>query len=147
MDRAAPSINLLGAVWCLQRSYQRLRQMPAHVVNVASVAGTVALPPGLYSATKHALVAFSPRAGRLARGVHVHTVNPGLVETPGFPQRGRLGSRLLERTVEPGVRRPPDRLGRRAQPARDLCPRLVSVPAIAQALAPGLVSRLLARRR
>ena len=27
------------------------------------------------------------------------TVNPGLVETPGFPQRGVLGSRLLERAV------------------------------------------------
>ena len=32
---------------------------PSHVVNVTSVAGTVAVPPGLYSATKHALVAFS----------------------------------------------------------------------------------------
>ena len=83
-------INLLGAVWCLRAFLPALEaNKPAHVVNVASVAGTVALPPGLYSATKHALVAFSRSAASLpARGVHVHTVNPGFVETPGFPQRG-----------------------------------------------------------
>ena len=123
-------INLLGAVWCLRAFLPALEaDKPSHVVNVASVAGTVALPPGLYSASKHALVAFSRSlaASLPAQGIHVHTVNPGFVETPGFPQRGRLGSRLLERTiVEPGVRGPPDRLRGRAQPARDLRPRLVS---------------------
>ena len=144
-------INLLGAVWCLRAFLPALEAAkPSHVVNVASVAGTVALPPGLYSASKHALVAFSRAlaASLPAQGVHVHTVNPGFVETPGFPQRGRLGSRLLERTVVS-----PEYAARRIVSAVEhnrpeiFVPGWYRVPAVAQALAPGLVSRLLARRR
>jgi short-subunit dehydrogenase len=143
-------INLLGAVWCLRAFLPALEAgKPAHVVNVASVAGTVALPPGLYSATKHALVAFSRSlaASLPAQGIHVHTVNPGFVETPGFPQRGRLGSRLLERTIVS-----PEYAARRIVSAVErnqpeiFVPGWYRVPAVAQALAPGLISRLLARR-
>src|SRR6476646_10028275 len=63
----------------------------SHVVNVVSVAGTVAGGP--YSASKHAQLAFSRSLARelAPRGVSVHTVNPGFVETAGFPQQGRLG--------------------------------------------------------
>ena len=59
-----------------------------HVVNVASVAGRVALPgAAVYSATKHAVVAFSEALdGEVAaQGVRVTAVNPGLVRTEGFP--------------------------------------------------------------
>lgn len=144
-------INFLGSVWCLRAFLPALEAArPAHVVNVASVAGTVAVPPGLYSATKHALVAFSRSlaASLPARGIHVHTVNPGFVETPGFPQRGVLGNRLLERLVVE-----PDAVARRIVSAVErnrpeiFVPGWYRVPALAQALAPGLVSRLLARRR
>ena len=144
-------VNFLGAVWCLRAFMLALEAArPSHVVNVASVAGTVAVPPGLYSATKHALVAFSRAlaASLPAQGIHVHTVNPGYVETPGFPQRGTLGSRLLDRlVVEPEV------VARRVVSAVErnrpeiFVPGWYRVPALAQALAPGLVSRLLARRR
>lgn len=144
-------VNLLGAVWCLRALLPALEAArPAHVVNVGSVAGTVAVPPGLYSATKHALVAFSRSlaASLPARGIHVHTVNPGFVETPGFPQRGVLGSRLLEAAVVS-----PDYAARRIVSAVEhnrpevFVPGWYRVPAVLQALAPGLVSRLLARRR
>jgi short-subunit dehydrogenase len=144
-------VNFLGAVWCLRAFLPALEAArPSHVVNVASVAGTVAVPPGVYSATKHALVAFSRAlAGSLpARGIHVHTVNPGFVETPGFPQRGRLGNRLLERAIIS-----PERAARRIVSAVErnrpeiFVPGWYRVPALAQALAPGLVSRVLARRR
>jgi NAD(P)-dependent dehydrogenase (short-subunit alcohol dehydrogenase family) len=144
-------VNLLGAVWCLRAFLPALEAArPAHVVNVGSVAGTVAVPPGLYSATKHALVAFSRSlaASLPARGIHVHTVNPGFVETPGFPQRGMLGSRLLEAAVVS-----PDYAARRIISAVEhnrpevFVPGWYRVPAVLQALAPGLVSRLLARRR
>lgn len=144
-------INLLGAVWCLRAFLPALEAArPAHVVNIASVAGTVAVPPGLYAATKHALVAFSRSQAAMLRprGIHVHTVNPGFVETPGFPQRGVLGNRLLERAVVT-----PEYTARRIVSAveRDrpeiFVPGWYRVPAVAQALAPGLVSRLLARRR
>jgi uncharacterized protein len=143
-------INFLGAVWCLRAFLPALEAArPSHVVNVASVAGTVAVPPGLYSATKHALVAFSRSlaASLPAQGIHVHTVNPGFVETPGFPQRGVLGSRLLERTVVDA-----DYVARKIVSAVErnrpeiFVPGWYRVPALAQALAPGLVSRLLARR-
>lgn len=144
-------VNFLGAIWCLRAFVPALRAArPSHVVNVASVAGAVAVPPGPYSASKHALVAFSRAlAAALPReGIHVHTVNPGFVETPGFPQRGRLGSRLLERAVVE-----PDYVARRIVRAveRDrreiFVPGWYRVPALAQWLAPGLVSRMLARRR
>ena len=143
-------INFLGAVWCLRGFLPALEAArPSHVVNIASVAGTVAIPPGPYSATKHALVAFSRAlaASPPAEGVHVHTVNPGFVETPGFPQRGRLGSRLLDRVVVE-----PDYVARRIIRAVERNRPEIFVPgwyragAVAQAAAPGLVRRVLARR-
>lgn len=144
-------INFLGAVWCLRAFMPALEAArPSHLVNVASVAGTVAVPPGLYSATKHALVAFSRSLAAYlpAQGIQVHTVNPGFVETPGFPQRGKLGSRLLERLVVE-----PEDVARRIVSAVEsnrpeiFVPGWYRVPALAQAVAPGLVSRVLARRR
>lgn len=78
----------------------------------------------------------------------MHTVNPGFVETPGFPQRGVLGSWLLERAVVS-----PEYAARRIVAAVErnrpeiFVPGWYRVPAVAQALAPGLVSRLLSRRR
>ncbi len=60
-----------------------------HIVNVASLAGRFA-PPGsaVYTATKHAVVAFSESLAYDAdrTGVLVTAVNPGLVATEGFPQ-------------------------------------------------------------
>ena len=144
-------VTVLGAVWCLRSFWPALQEArPAHVVNVASVAGTVAVPPGPYAATKHALVGFSRAlAASLPReGVLVHTVNPGLVETPGFPQRGTLGSRLMERLVVG-----PDYVAERIVGAVErnraeiFVPGWYRIPALAQAAAPGLVSRVLARRR
>jgi len=144
-------VNFLGAVWCLRAFMPALRAgRPSHVVNVASVAGTVAVPPGPYAASKHALVAFSRAlAATLPReGISVHTVNPGFVETPGFPQRGRLGNRLQERSVIE-----PEHVARRIVRAVErnrpeiFVPGWYRVPAVAQWLAPGLVSRLLARVR
>ena len=94
-------VNYLGAVWTTRAFLPGLGR-GAHVVNIVSVAGSVASGP--YSASKHAQLAFSRSlAIELApRGVLVHTVNPGFVETPGFPQRGsRLGP-LLSRVVDRG---------------------------------------------
>jgi short-subunit dehydrogenase len=61
-----------------------------HVVNVASLAGRYALPgSAVYSATKHAVVAFSEALyyETAPKGVLVTTVNPGLVTTERFPHR------------------------------------------------------------
>src|SRR5439155_10372663 len=73
-------INYFGGIWCLRAFLPALEAaVPADVVNVVSVAGTVALPPsGPYAASKHAQVAFSRAvAAQLRpRGILLHTVLP-----------------------------------------------------------------------
>lgn len=68
-----------------------LKRGRGHVVNVASIAGRFAAPgASVYTATKHAVVAFSEALNYEAepRGVLVTSVNPGLVRTEGFPMKG-----------------------------------------------------------
>jgi NAD(P)-dependent dehydrogenase (short-subunit alcohol dehydrogenase family) len=133
-------VNYLGAVWTV-RAFLPGLQRGSHVVNVVSVAGTFAVGP--YSASKHAQLAFSRSlAVELApRGVRVHTVNPGFVETPGFPQRGRFGafgSRLVA-TPALVVER---LLGAVDHDRREITvPRWYRAASLAQAIAPGLVAR------
>ncbi|MGH3138062.1 MAG: SDR family NAD(P)-dependent oxidoreductase [Gaiellaceae bacterium] len=100
------AVNYLGGVWCLRAFEPGLRAAAgtgaAHVVNLVSVAGTVAFAPaGAYSASKHAQLAFSRSTAALLRGsgIQVHAIMPGFVETEGFPQRKTLSSRLLRRFV------------------------------------------------
>ena len=93
--------NYLGCVWCA-RAFEPGLQTGTHVVTVVSVAGTVAFAPaGPYAASKHAQLAFSRSlTGLLApRGVQVHTILPGFVETEGFPQRTALRSDLFRRLI------------------------------------------------
>ena len=143
-------VNYLGGVWCLRAFLPALEAAaPSDVVNVVSVAGAVALPrSGPYAATKHAQLAFSRAAAAelRPRGVRVHTILPGFVETEGFPQRKIRANPVLRRlVVEPEV---VARVILRAV-ARDkrevYVPRVYRAAALAQALAPGLVARLLAQ--
>ena len=144
--------NYLGSVWCLRAFLPALETAaPSHVVNVVSVAGTVALgASGPYAASKHAQLAFSRSTAALLlpRGVHVHTVNPGFVDTPGFPQRSRSRNPVWQRIViEPDdvARRVLDVLA--SGKVETTVPRWYRVASITQALAPGLLVRLLGRRR
>jgi short-subunit dehydrogenase len=143
--------NYLGGVWCLRAFLPALeRARPSDVVNVVSVAGTVAFPPsGPYSASKHAQLAFSraTSASLRGRGISVQTVNPGLVETEGFPQRAVLRSPFFRRTVlepEDIATHVVGLIGK--GPRETTIPRFYRLPAILQALAPNLVGRLVARR-
>jgi uncharacterized protein len=145
-------INYLGAVWCLRAFLPALEAAaPSDVVNIVSVAGTVAVPDsGPYSAAKHAQLAFSRAMGpELApRGIRVHTINPGFIETEGFPQRSRMPGRLAERTV-----REPDVVASGVLRALDRNRTEIFVPgwyrpvSVVQAVAPGLMTRALASRR
>jgi short-subunit dehydrogenase len=143
-------VNYLGGIWCLRAFLPGLEAAGrSDVVNIVSVAGTVAFgPAGPYSASKHAQLAFSrATTGELrAKGIHVHTVNPGFVETEGFPQATKLRSALL-RSLVVG----PEHVAKHVLKVIDRDRRETFVPwwyrmaALAQALVPGLVARLSAR--
>jgi NAD(P)-dependent dehydrogenase (short-subunit alcohol dehydrogenase family) len=137
-------VNYLGSVWATLAFLPGLDR-GSHVVNLVSVAGTVAGGP--YSASKHAQLAFSRSITvELApRGISVHSVNPGFVETEGFPQRGRFGplnSKLVAR---------PQLVVERLLEAVEKDKREIFVPrwyrpaAWVQALAPGAVASARAR--
>jgi hypothetical protein len=132
--------NYLGSVWTVLAFLPGLGP-GSHVVNVVSVAGTFAAGP--YSASKHAQLAFSRSlAVELApRGVSVHTVNPGFVETPGFPQRTRFGRAGRTFVVEPPL--VAERLLAAVDHGRTeiVVPRWYRPAAWLQALAPGTVAR------
>ena len=142
--------NYLGGIWCLRSFLPGLEAAaPSDIVNVVSVAGVVAVPQsGPYSASKHAQLAFSrATAAQLRpRGIRVHTVKPGFVETEGFPQKwlprgarrfvvgpARIAAHIVA-SVEHGK-------------GETTVPRYYAVGGVAQALLPNLVTRVLARRR
>jgi NAD(P)-dependent dehydrogenase (short-subunit alcohol dehydrogenase family) len=141
--------NYLGGVWCLRAFLPALEAAaPSDVVNVVSVAGTVtAGSGGPYTAAKHAPLAFSRSlsAELRPRGVRVHTILPGFVETEGFPQRTRFGPLLSTLVVEPEL------VAERVLAALDrdrgevFVPRWYRIAPLAQALAPRLVARVAAR--
>jgi uncharacterized protein len=137
--------NYLGGVWCLRAFLPALEAAaPSHVVNVVSVAGTVSAgSAGPYSASKHAQLAFSraTEAELRPRGIHVHTVLPGFVETPGFPQRSRFSGPLWQAVVaEP--REVAERIVAAVERDRPeiFVPRYYRIAPLAQALAPRLVA-------
>lgn len=145
-------INYLGSVWCLRAFLPLLEAgAPAAVVNVVSVAGTVSGgPSGPYTAAKHAQIAFSRSVGaELApRRIRVHTVNPGLTHTDGFPQDEFVSHPVWRHAVVT-----PDRVadaildalahGR----AEVFVPAYYRIAAALEGLAPATVTRLAARRR
>jgi hypothetical protein len=143
--------NYLGSVWCLRAFLPALEAAsPADVVNIVSVAGTVATGnAGPYSASKHAQLAFSRSVGAelAGRGIRVHAVNPGFVDTPGFPNRDRFGRSPLRRLVAD-----PDAVASTVvraverKRAEQFVPWWYRTAAIAQAVAPGLLARAVRAR-
>ena len=137
---AVMQTNYFGAVWSLRAFLPGLGE-GASVVNIVSVAGVVAVGP--YSASKHAQLAFSRslavelRAG----GIHVLSVLPGFVETPGFPQRGRFPFPLSALVAQPELvaARTVDAVERRRHEI--YVPRWYRPAAWLQALVPPLVTR------
>lgn len=144
------AVNYLGAVWCLRAFAPGLKK-GSHVVNLVSVAGTVAFAPaGAYAASKHAQLAFSRSVTALLRprGVQVHTVLPGFVETEGFPQRTKLRSPFMRRFVIEA-----EDVAEAVVRAIEKSKVEVTVPwfpyriaSVAQALIPGIFSRLVTSR-
>lgn len=82
-------VNLLGAMRCTA-AFSRLLEAsaPSRVVNVASVAGKLGVGPAAYASSKFGLVGFSEALAFswAPRGITVTQLNPGYIETEGFPQ-------------------------------------------------------------
>jgi short-subunit dehydrogenase len=147
---AALRTNYLGGIWCLRAFLPALEAAGrADVVNVVSVAGTVALPrSGPYAASKHAQLAFSrATAAQLrSRGIRVHTVKPGFVETEGFPQswlpaparRLVVGPERVAEHVVASLER-----GR----GETTVPAYYAVACVAQALFPNVLAHVLSGNR
>ena len=140
--------NYLGSVWSLRAFLPGLEAAApeAHVVNIVSVAGTVAFPPsGPYSASKHAQLAFSRATTRQlgSRGVKVLTVLPGFIETEGFPQKTALQSKFFRgqvKTPEQLVDKIADAI---ASGRKQLTyPAFYRVFGVIQAVAPSLLARI-----
>ena len=146
---AVTRVNYLGSVWCLRAFLPALEAAaPSDVVNVVSVAGTVAIAPsGPYAASKHAQLAFSrATAAQLrGRGIRVHTILPGFAETPGFPQYTVIPKAFHWTVIGP------DRIAKsilasiRRDRRESFVPWFYRPVAWLQALTPGLLARVLAR--
>jgi len=140
--------NYFGSVWCA-RAFEPGLGPGSHVVNIVSVAGTVAYgPAGPYAASKHAQLAFSRSLAALLgkQGISVHTICPGFVETEGFPQRAVLSSAFFRRAVI-GPEAVASHILRVLEKDRreSFVPRWYRAFAIGQVLFPSLVARLVAR--
>ncbi|XP_023169475.2 farnesol dehydrogenase [Drosophila hydei] len=92
--------NVMGVVYCTQRTFQSLRKRkaPGHVVLINSIVGHYLFNPlpgslqelNMYPATKHALTAMTELFRQEFRDLKTHikvtSISPGLVDTDMVPQ-------------------------------------------------------------
>jgi short-subunit dehydrogenase len=149
--RAVIEVNYLGMLGVTRALWPELRAARGRVVNVVSVAGTVALPAAApYAASKHAALAWSRALAAAARrdGIRVLTVNPGPVATAGFPQTQVLRDRRMRwsvitaETCADAIVRGLDR-----DRTEIFVPAWWRAAAILQALAPATTARVAGRLR
>ena len=140
--------NYLGGVWLVRALDPGLQAGSTRRQRRVGCGGRRLRPAGPYAASKHAQLAFSRSLSGLfaARGVRVHTVLPGFVETEGFPQKSVLTSAFFRRAVI-GPELVAERIVKAVESGkRELyVPRWYRVFALVQALLPGLSARLVAR--
>jgi short-subunit dehydrogenase len=135
--------NYLSVLYGTKIFLPLLLESRGHVVNVASLAGRYALPgAAVYTATKFAVIGLSESLYHELgpRGVMVTSVNPGLVETEGFPMTEAKRDPVLRRFVMK-----PDRIAREiVRVIRDRkgpevsIPRWLAAPQAARVLVPPL---------
>ena len=107
------SINLLGVIYGLHYFVPKMvaRGRAGHVVNIASMAGLVAVRAlSAYSTTKFAVVGLSEalRAELESHGIGVTAVCPGFVNTPlveSARMRGKAGEALAQQKIVDFVER------------------------------------------
>ena len=103
---ATIDVNLNGTIRCMAAFSQLLcASAPSRVVNIASVAGKLGIGPAGYAASKFGVVGFSEATAFSfrPRGVTVCQLNPGMVETEGFPQEQIKRTPLAGVVAEPAL--------------------------------------------
>jgi NADP-dependent 3-hydroxy acid dehydrogenase YdfG len=104
--------NVYGPYLTIRAAASALRETRGHVLITSSIAGRRALAGSLYSSTKFAATGMA-EAARLdfnGTGVRVTVIEPGMVETPGFPHPGfneALTAEDIARAVMFAVSQPP----------------------------------------
>jgi NADP-dependent 3-hydroxy acid dehydrogenase YdfG len=80
--------NVYGAALTIRATVDALRDSKGHLVLTGSVAGRIVYPGSLYSCTKWAVTAMGEAARQELQGsrVRVTIVEPGVVDTPFFPE-------------------------------------------------------------
>lgn len=130
--------NLMAVIWGTRAFLPTmLAAGSGHIVNVSSLAGRHAVPgAALYSATKHAVAAFSESMHHetAPRGVLVTSVNPGFVDTEGFPQGDLPDAIVMEATT---VARAIARAVERGRAPQISVPRSAGVLEFGRVLMPG----------
>ena len=82
-------VNLIGVFRTMGAFAELLEESaPSRVINVGSVAGKIGVGPAAYAASKFGVVGLSEALGLswASRGITVCQLNPGYIETEGFPQ-------------------------------------------------------------
>jgi NAD(P)-dependent dehydrogenase (short-subunit alcohol dehydrogenase family) len=93
------SVNLRGAFLVTREALPALREARGYVVNLASIAGTLATPGlGAYGAAKAALIALTRSLDReeAGNGVRVTAICPGFVDTPMAEWTGIPGQEMIQ---------------------------------------------------
>jgi NADP-dependent 3-hydroxy acid dehydrogenase YdfG len=80
--------NVYGAALTIRATVDALRDSKGHLVLTGSVAGRIVYPGSIYSCTKWAVTAMGEAARQELQGsrVRVTIVEPGVVDTPFFPE-------------------------------------------------------------
>jgi NADP-dependent 3-hydroxy acid dehydrogenase YdfG len=102
--------NVYGAALTVRATIPPLRTAHGHLLLTGSLAGRVALPGSVYSATKWAVTAMGEAARQEldASGVRVTLIEPGAVDTPFFdnPPAGSLAPEDVARAVMYAISQP-----------------------------------------
>jgi NADP-dependent 3-hydroxy acid dehydrogenase YdfG len=103
--------NVYGAALTIRATIEALKDARGHLLLTGSVAGRMAMPGSLYSATKWAVTGMGESARRELNGtgVRVTLIEPGAVDTPFFDNQPKtaLVADDVARAVMYAVSQPP----------------------------------------
>jgi 3-oxoacyl-[acyl-carrier protein] reductase len=96
------NLNVLGLLLATQKAVEQFGPNGGNVINISSIASTMAPPTGsVYSATKAAVDTVTKSLAKELgpRKIRVNSVNPGMIETEGLNAAGISGSDFEKHTV------------------------------------------------